>query len=45
MGEIFDRDQLPTPDEPDTPDADESDGHDIVVPEDMREEGDDNGSA
>ena len=45
MGEIVDRDQMPTPDQNVEPDADESDGYEIVVPEDMREEGDENGSA
>lgn len=39
----FDRDQLPTPDENTLPDYDESDGFEMVVPEDMREETD-NGS-
>jgi len=38
MSEIVDRDQLPTPDENIKPDADESDGYNIVVPEDHREE-------
>jgi hypothetical protein len=40
-----DRDQLPAPDLNTTPDADESEGYEIVVPEDQREEGDEDGSA
>ena len=41
----FDRDQLPTPDENTLPDYDESDGFEMVVPEDMREAKDENASA
>jgi hypothetical protein len=37
----FDRDQLPTPDEDTLPDYDESDGFEMIVPEDMREVKDD----